>query len=217
VLQYDAPFNYSAINNYAVQRASGEFIALVNNDVEVINSNWLREMVSHACRQEIGCVGAKLHYTNGLVQHGGVIIGIGGMAGHSHKYFPWDHSGYFRRLISTQNLSAVTGACLVVRRSIYEAVGGLDEENLAVAFNDVDFCLKVQEKGFRNIWTPYARLFHHESISRGHDDTPEKKVRFQKEAEFMIKKWNPKENPDPYYSPHLTLKREDFSINILDD
>jgi GT2 family glycosyltransferase len=214
LLSYDKPFNYSAINNFAVTQTDAPLIALVNNDVEVINPSWLREMVSHAIRDDIGCVGAKLHYTNGQIQHGGVIIGVGWMAGHSHKLYPGTHYGYFGRLLATQNLSALTGACLVLKRSVYEKVGGLDADNLSVAFNDIDLCLKVQALGYRNLWSPYATLFHHESISRGHEDTPEKQMRFQREAEFMVNKWQPAQNPDRYYNPNLTLDREDFSINI---
>ncbi|HEA1146475.1 TPA: glycosyltransferase family 2 protein, partial [Escherichia coli] len=167
VLRYDHPFNYSAINNFGVRHAKGAIIGLVNNDIEVINPDWLTEMVSHCMRPEIGCVGAKLYYSNDTIQHGGVILGIGGVAGHSHKQYPRHHPGYFSRLLLTQNLSAVTAACLLIRKNIYEEVAGLDEENLHVAFNDVDFCLKVREAGYRNLWTPYAELYHYESISRG--------------------------------------------------
>lgn len=213
VLRYDAPFNYSAINNFAVEKTTSDIIALVNNDVEVIDPLWLREMVSHAVREDVGCVGAKLYYTNGQIQHGGVIMGIGGVAGHSHRFFDRKHPGYVSRLHATQNFSAVTGACLILRRSLYEAVGGLNSEHLAVAYNDVDLCLKVQAEGYRNVWTPYADLFHHESASRGYEDTPEKQARLRKEGEFMIGKWKIQDTPDPYYSPNLTLDREDFSIN----
>src|SRR5437867_1219482 len=171
-------------------------------------------MVSHVCRPEIGCVGAKLYYGNDTIQHAGVICGIGGVAGHSHKYFARKAPGYFSRLKLTQTLSAVTAACLLVRRKVYEEVGGLDEENLTIAFNDVDFCLKVRVAGYRNIWTPYAELYHHESISRGNEDTPEKQARFQEEVEFMKNKWGDKLAIDPYYSPNLTRDREDFSIGI---
>ena len=212
VLRYDHPFNYSAINNFGVSHAKGTIIGLINNDIEVINSEWLMEMVSHACRPEIGCVGAKLYYSDDTIQHAGVICGIGGVANHSHKNFPKNSPGYFCRLITTQNFSAVTAACLLVRKNIYDEVGGLDEKNLTVAFNDVDFCLKVRAAGYRNLWTPYAELYHHESISRGNEDTPEKNIRFQKEVKFMIKKWGVKLASDPYYSPHLTRDREDFSI-----
>jgi glycosyltransferase involved in cell wall biosynthesis len=213
VLRHPYPFNFSAINNRAVARAKGDIIGLLNNDIEVISPDWLTEMVSHAMRDDIGCVGAKLYYPDDRIQHAGVILGIGGVAGHSHKYFKGDEHGYFSRLKLIQNVSAVTAACLVVRKSIYDEVGGLDEENLAIAFNDVDFCLKVRERGYRNLWTPYAQLYHHESISRGAEDTPEKVQRFNSEAAFMIDKWNDKLRVDPCYSRNLTLEREDFSID----
>lgn len=213
VLRYDHPFNYSAINNFGVQHAAGEVVGLINNDVEVIASEWLTEMVSHAIRPDIGCVGAKLYYGNDTIQHAGVILGIGGVAGHSHKQAERDAHGYFSRLKIHQNLSAVTAACLLIKKSVYEQVDGLDEDNLRVAFNDVDFCLKVRESGYRNLWTPYAELYHHESISRGQEDTPEKLARFQKEIDFMKSKWGEILNTDPHYNPNLTLDREDFSIN----
>nr|MBU2747606.1 glycosyltransferase family 2 protein [Acidithiobacillus montserratensis] len=212
VIRYDHPFNYSAINNFGVQHAQGSLIGLVNNDVEVISPDWLTEMVRQVSRKEIGCVGAKLYYSNDTLQHGGVILGIGGVANHSHKHSKRDSPGYFARLIVTQNFSAVTAACLLVRREVYEQVEGLDEDNLKVAFNDVDFCLKVREAGYRNLWTPYAELYHHESISRGSEDTPEKQTRFRKEVEFMQSKWGDALKLDPYYSPNLTKDREDFSI-----
>lgn len=214
VIRYDHPFNYSAINNFGVTHSIGSVIGLVNNDVEVINPEWLMDMVSHACRSEIGCVGAKLYYSNDTIQHGGVIISLGGLAGHSHKNYARSNNGYFHRLVITQNLSAVTAACLIIRREIYEAVGGLEEEGLKVAFNDVDFCLKVREAGYRNLWTPYAELYHHESISRGYEDTPEKQTRFQMEVEFMKNKWRDVLKQDPYYSPNLAKDREDFSIGF---
>ena len=212
VLRYDHPFNYSAINNFGIKHASGEIVGLVNNDVEVINSDWLTEMVRHAIRPDIGCVGAKLYYSDGRIQHAGVILGIGGVAGHSHKYFPSSHHGYFSRLKLVQSLSAVTAACLVVRKDVYIEVGGLDELNLTVAFNDVDFCLKVREAGYRNLWTPYAELYHHESISRGVEDSIEKQQRFRMEVEVMKSRWAEQLNSDPYYSPNLTLEHEDFSM-----
>lgn len=214
VIRYDHPFNYSAINNFGVTCAQGSMIGLINNDIEVISPDWLSEMVSHASRQDIGCVGAKLYYSNDTLQHGGVILGIGGVANHSHKHTNRKSPGYFARLIVPQNLSAVTAACLLVRREVYEQVGGLDEENLKVAFNDVDFCLKVRDAGYRNLWTPYAELYHHESISRGSEDTPEKKKRFLKENEFMQKKWRKILTEDPYYNKNLTKVREDFSISM---
>jgi Predicted glycosyltransferases len=212
VYRYDYPFNYSAINNFGAGMAKGSIIGLVNNDIEVISANWLSEMVSHALRKEIGCVGAKLYYSDGRLQHCGVILGIGGVAGHSHKYFNGSAHGYFSRLRLTQSLSAVTAACLLVRKEVFEQVGGLDEQNLKIAFNDVDFCLKVREAGYRNIWTPYAELFHHESISRGAEDTPEKAARFEKEVLFMKNKWGTMLSEDKYYNRNLTNIHEDFSL-----
>ena len=212
VLRYDKPFNYSAINNFGVRHAKGTILGLINNDVEVISPEWLTEMVSHAIRPDIGCVGAKLYFGNNTIQHAGVILGIGGVAGHSHKYFNRADYGYFSRLCLTQSLSAVTAACLIVRKEIFEKVGGLDEENLTVAFNDVDFCLKVSEKGYRNLWSPYAELFHHESISRGSEDSPEKISRFNLEVSYMKKKWGKLLRIDPYYNKNLTLVHENFQL-----
>lgn len=212
VLQYNHPFNYSAINNFGVKYAKGSIVGLINNDIEVISPDWLNNMVGHVIRPEIGCVGAKLYYTDKTLQHGGVILGVGGVANHSHKNYPYGHPGYFARLACVQNLSAVTAACLLVRRDIFEEVKGLDEVNLKVAFNDIDFCLKVRELGYRNLWTPYAELYHHESVSRGAEDTPEKIKRFQQEVSFMERKWGSALVQDPYYSPNLTLQHEDFSL-----
>ena len=212
VVQYNHPFNFSAINNFGASQARGRVLGLLNNDVEVISPGWLTEMVSHAMRPKTGCVGAKLYYPDGRIQHAGVILGIGGVAGHSHKYFQKSSPGYFSRLFLTQNLSAVTGACLLVRRKVFDQVNGLDEENLAIAFNDVDFCLEVQQAGYRNLWTPYAELIHHESISRGGEDSTEKVERFNREIGYMKTKWNTVLTADPYYSPHLSLEKEDFSI-----
>ncbi|MEZ5479920.1 MAG: glycosyltransferase [Thiolinea sp.] len=212
IIPYDQPFNYSAINNYGVQHARGSVIGLINNDVEVISPGWLTEMTAHACRPEIGCVGAKLYYSNGQIQHAGVVLGLGDVAGHAHRFFARDAEGYHGRLKLAQNYSAVTGACLLVRREIYEQVGGLDAENLAVAYNDVDFCLRVREAGYRNLWTPYAELYHHESISRGKDDTPAKRVRYEQEVAYMKSRWGRELENDPYYNPNLSRKREDFSL-----
>ena len=210
IIDYNRPFNFSAINNYAAKQTKGDIIGLINNDIEVINNGWLTEMVSHCLRKPIGCVGAKLYYGNGRIQHAGVILGIGGVAGHAHKYFADAHPGYFSRLHILQNLSAVTGACLLVRKEIYEKVNGLTED-LKVAFNDVDFCLKVREAGYTNLWTPYAKLYHHESVSRGEENTPEKQKRFLREVRYMQQKWGNKLDKDPFYSPNLSLISEDFS------
>ena len=214
ILKYDYEFNYSAINNYAVANTESDIIGLVNNDIEVINSEWLTEMVSHALRSDIGCVGAKLYYPDESIQHAGIIMGLGGGAAHSHRHFPREHPGYIGRLKMVQNLSGVTGACLLVKRSTYNEVGGLDQENLKIAYNDVDFCLKVREAGYRNLWTPFAELYHYESVSRGYEDSPEKIARFKSETEFLRKKWGNKLLVDPYYNKNLTQVREDFSIGF---
>ena len=213
VLDYPAKFNYSAINNYAVsQCTTSDYVLLLNNDVEVINASWLGEMLALAQQDDVGCVGAKLYYSNGSIQHGGVILGIGGVAGHSHKYFSHDAHGYFSRLKLMQDISAVTAACLLVKRDTYLSVNGLDENNLTIAFNDVDFCLKVRETGLRNVWTPFAQLYHHESISRGAEDTPEKVARFNSEVDFMKATWGDKLISDPYYNINLTLQHENFGL-----
>ena len=212
ILSYEGEFNYSAINNFAVSQANGSVITLMNNDIEVIEKDWLREMAGHALRTEVGCVGAKLLYKNNMVQHAGVILGIGGVAGHAHKYFDAESAGYFSRLHLTQNMSAVTAACLTVEKSLYQQVGGLNESNLKVAFNDVDFCLRVRSLGLRNVWTPYALLYHHESVSRGHENTQEKQQRFKSEASYMQSQWGDLLESDPAYNRNLTLAREDFSL-----
>jgi glycosyltransferase involved in cell wall biosynthesis len=212
VLPYHHAFNFPAINNYGVRQAQGELVGLVNNDIEVITPEWLTEMVSHAVRPEIGCVGAKLNYDDDTIQHAGVVLGIGGVAGHSHKHFLRHADGYFSRLKVVQNLSAVTAACLVVRKALYVQVGGLEENGLSIAFNDVDFCLKLREAGYRNLWTPYAELYHHESKSRGTEDAPDKVERFNSECEFIKAKWGEVLRRDPCYNQNLTLEREDFSL-----
>ncbi len=214
IIPYHKAFNYSAINNFAVQEARGEIIGLINNDVEVISKHWLTEMVQHAVRPEIGAVGAKLYYDNDTIQHAGVILGIGGVAGHAHKYFKREEHGYFSRLKIVQNFSAVTGACLVVRKELYEVVGGLDETYLKVAFNDVDFCLKLLVFGYRNIWTPYVELYHHESITRGLEDSEEKVNRFNSEVNYMKNKWKEYLKKDTYYNLNLTHRSESFGLDI---
>jgi GT2 family glycosyltransferase len=212
VLHYPHTFNYSAINNFATKQAKGSLIALLNNDTEIIHPDWLTEMVIHACRLEIGCVGAKLIYPDGSIQHGGVILGIYGTASHAHKHFPNEHTGYFNRLITVHNVSAVTAACLVMRKDVFNQVGGFDEVNLKVAYNDVDLCLKVLEQGYRNLWTPYAELIHHESKSRGKKRSWWQRRKLNKEGLFLKKKWGDLLLNDPAYNPNLTLNREDFSL-----
>jgi len=212
IFRDERPFNYSALNNAAVQQAGGEYICLINNDIEVISPEWLEEMMGLAIQPGVGAVGACLWYPNDTLQHGGCITGLGGVAGHSHKHLPRGDFGYFRRVQLIQTMSAVTGACLVVKKNIYQEVGGLDETNLKVAFNDIDFCLRVREAGYRNIWTPFAELYHHESATRGFENTPEKKERFAQEMQYMKKRWGISLLNDPAYSPNLTLDHEDFSL-----
>jgi len=211
VIRDARPFNYSMLNNAAVKQARGALIGLINNDIEVITPEWLGEMVSLAMQPGVGVVGARLWYPDNCLQHGGVILGLGGLAGHSHKCLPKGELGYVARASVIQGLSAVTAACLVVRKEIFDQVGGL-EEKLKVAYNDVDFCIKVREAGYQNVWTPYAELYHHESATRGYEDTPEKKLRFSKETAFMKQRWGELLMNDPAYSPNLTLDREDFSL-----
>lgn len=211
VLQYDAPFNYSAINNFGVRHAEGEIIGLINNDIEIVDGGWLSEMASHALREGVGAVGAMLYYPDDTIQHAGVITGLHGIAGHVSVGKRRGDPGYIGRGMLVQNLSAVTAACLVVRRSVYAEVGGLDE-GLKVAFNDIDFCLRVQQLGYRNVWTPYAWAYHHESASRGAEDTPEKVARFMDEVKFMERRWGERLQNDPAYSPNLTLTGYPFVL-----
>ncbi len=212
VLRDDRPFNFAALNNAAAATARGDLLCLMNDDIEILEPGWLTEMVSLAVRPEIGCVGSKLLYPSGTLQHGGVVLGIGGVAGHAFKHAPAGDPGRFWHLGLRRTVSAVTAACLVVRASVYAEVGGLDAEHLAVAFNDVDFCLKVREAGYRNVWTPFATLKHHESLSRGAETTPEKQARFTREVETMRRRWGAALDSDPFYSPNLTLEREDQSL-----
>ncbi|MGF6113680.1 glycosyltransferase [Pseudomonas frederiksbergensis] len=211
VLRDDGPFNYSALNNGAARVANGSLIGLVNNDIEIITPEWLDEMVSIALQPNVGAVGARLWYPDDRLQHGGVIVGVGGVAGHSHKYLPKGDYGYFCRAGLIQEFSAVTAACLIIKKSIFDQVDGLDEENLKIAFNDVDFCLRVQEAGYINVWTPFAEMYHHESATRGQEDTPEKQQRFMKEITYVQARW-PNIQKDYAYNPNLTLDHEDFGL-----
>jgi GT2 family glycosyltransferase/SAM-dependent methyltransferase/flagellar biosynthesis chaperone FliJ len=217
ILHYDKPFNFSAINNFAVAHVNSAYILFLNNDTEVISGDWLSAMVEHAQRENVGAVGAKLIYPNNTVQHAGVILGIIGnppIGGHSHRYFPGQHGGYCGRATIIQNISAVTAACLLMRKEIFERVGGF-EEKLAIAFNDVDLCLKIRQEGYVIVFTPYAQLYHHESLSRGYEDTPDKKRRFIEEVQFVREKWGDViDKGDPYYNPNLTRDKEDFSIKL---
>ena len=211
IVRQDTPFNFSSLVNAGVQRAQGDIVCLMNNDITVVTHDWLEELVSFAVQPGIGCVGGRLWYPDYTLQHGGVILGTGGVAGHAHKYLDRASAGYFGRAKLHQSLSAVTGALLMVRRSVFEAVDGFDE-TLRVAFNDVDFCIRVREAGYRNIWTPFAEFIHHESKSRGADDVPEKRVRFMLEVFSMRSRWARELDDDPAYSPNLTQVYEDFSL-----
>lgn len=212
IVRYTGPFNFSAINNLGVRSARHEILCLLNNDIEIIHRDWLREMVSHAVRPEVGAVGAKLYYPNDTIQHAGTILGLGGGADHAFRNFDRIDPGYCNRLTLTQNLSAVTAACMVLRRQVYNEVGGLDEVNLPVAFNDVDLCLRIRKHGYRVVWTPFAELYHHESISRGSDYAPEKIDRFMREVAYFKRRWASVIAHDPYYNSNLTVERHDFTL-----
>ncbi|GHS88648.1 hypothetical protein AGMMS49957_10530 [Synergistales bacterium] len=212
ILRDDRPFNYSMLNNTAVEVCGGEIVCLLNNDIEVITPDWLSEMVSHAIRPGIGAVGARLWYPNNTLQHGGVILGIGGIAIHVHHAIIRDNPGYFGRAWLIQNLSAVTGACLMIKKSIYQEAGGLDEKNLPVAYNDIDFCIRVRDAGYRNLWTPFAELYHYESATRGYETTPEKQERFRKETEYVKKIYGDTLTRDPAYNPNLSLSSDPFTL-----
>lgn len=211
VIHWPHPFNYSAINNFGAGHARGEVIGLLNNDIEVITPDWLTEMVGHALRPEIGVVGAMLYYPDDTIQHGGVVLGIGGVAGHVYTGAPRGYPGHKHRAGLAQTLSAVTAACALMRTSVFHEVGGLDE-GLRVAFNDIDLCLRIREKGYRNLWTPFAELYHYESATRGYENTPEKIERFKREESFMQDRWKDALDADPYYNPNFTLNGTPFTF-----
>lgn len=212
ILEWDHPFNYSAINNYGAKEVSGDYILLLNNDTEVIAPEWIEEMLMYAQRKDVGAVGAKLYYYDDTIQHGGVGIGLLTLAGHLHRGFDRRHPGYMGRLSYAQDLSAVTAACVMIRRDVWEEVGGLDE-SFQVAFNDIDLCMRIRKAGYLIVWTPYAELYHYESKSRGLEDTPEKRARFVGEVTRFQQRWAKElAAGDPYYNPNFRLDREDFSI-----
>jgi GT2 family glycosyltransferase len=213
LIPYDVPFNFSRINNYAAEQASGEYLLFLNNDTEVVTEDWIEAMLEQAQRPSIGAVGAKLLYPDNTVQHAGVIVGLGGVAGHSHKYFGTDEPGYFYTLQTVNNFSAVTAACCMIRRDVFEEVGGFDE-GLAIAFNDVDLCLRIRAAGYRIVYLPHVVLYHHESKSRGHEDTPEKLARFLREQQVMHERWKSDTLPDPYYNVNLIRDAENYEIGI---
>ncbi len=206
VCSLDIPFNYSTLNNFAVSHATGDYYLLLNNDIEIITPNWLEEMLMYAQRNDVGAVGAKLYYSDDTVQHAGVILGVGGFACHAFSRFGRSEVGYMGRAGFAQNLSAVTAACMMVKASVWHEVGGL-EESFKVALNDIDLCLKIRKAGYLIVWTPYAEAYHYESKTRGFEDTPEKKARFQEEVERFQTKWQKElEKGDPYYSPNFSLE-----------
>lgn len=213
VLRYDQPFNYPAINNFAVRHARGKVLCLLNDDTEIITPEWLEEMLGLLHQKDVGVVGAKLLYPDGTVQHGGDLVGVGGVASHAHAFLRRDDPGYQGRALLAQDMSAVTGACLMVWKSLYETLAGLDERHLPVAFNDVDFCLRVREAGYRVVWTPHAELYHRESVSRGKDRSAEKARRNRREVAYMRKRWKHALRHDPFYNPNLSQERPDFSLS----
>ncbi len=212
VVTWQDKFNYSAINNFGFKEANGDYVVLLNNDVEIITPSWIEEMLMFAQRKDVGAVGSMLYYPDDTIQHAGVILGIGGVAGHSHKYFPRNDYGYMSRATIAQNLTAVTFACVMMRSDVYREVNGLDEA-FEVAFNDVDMCMRIRKAGYLIVFTPYCELYHYESKSRGQEDTPEKVRRFNSEVERFQKRWGKElADGDPYYNPNLTLTHEDFSF-----
>lgn len=212
VLYYKEDFNYSRINNFGAKEANGEYVLLLNNDTEMIEPDSIKEMLDVCMRPDVGIVGAKLIFEDNTIQHAGVIIGFGGVAGHAFIGQDRDDNGYFSRIISVQDLSAVTAACLMVRRSVFDEVEGLNEE-FKVAFNDIDFCLKVRKAGYLVVYNPYAQFYHYESKSRGQEDSADKVARFQQEIGLFGERWGELlEHGDPYYNPNLTLDKADFSL-----
>jgi glycosyltransferase involved in cell wall biosynthesis len=207
-----SPFNYSRLNNRAAAEARGEVLVFLNNDTEIDDPGWLTEMSSHAVRSEVGAVGARLWYPDGTLQHGGVILGLGGVAGHAFPHIPRGHPGYFNRAMLQQNCSAVTGACMAMRKSVFEELGGFDEENLGVSFNDIDLCLRLTQHGYRIVWTPYVNLIHHESASRGHQRTRGEQVEFERAVDYMQTTWGAELMHDPFYNPNLSLNPPGFEI-----
>lgn len=212
VLRDQGTFNYSRLNNLAAAQARGEILLFLNNDTEVENRAWLTEMVSHAARAEVGAVGARLWYADGTLQHGGVVLGIGGLAGHAFPRIPRGHPGYYDRAFLQQNCSAVTGACMAMRKQVFQEFDGFDEQHLAVNFSDIDLCLRLRANGYEVIWTPYANLVHHESASRGQIRTEEEQTQFLQEASHMRQVWGAELINDPFYNPNLSLTPPGFTI-----
>ncbi|HEY2712463.1 MAG TPA: glycosyltransferase [Chthoniobacterales bacterium] len=212
VVRDEGDFNFSRLTNAGAAAAGGEILLFLNNDIEAVESDWLREMVSHAVRPQVGAVGARLWYPNDTLQHAGVILGLGGVAGHVFANQRRGRGGYFSRALLQQNVSAVTGACLAVRKELFDSLGGMNEIDLPVSFNDIDFCLRLLAAGFPNVWTPYANLIHHESASRGHQPTRAEQEQFVSEATYMQLKWGAELLHDPYYNPNLSLNLPGFEL-----
>ena len=206
IVRSPGPFNFSRINNDAAREARGDVLLFLNNDVTVIDRAWLKEMIVHAVRPGIGAVGARLLYPDDTIQHAGVVLGIGGVAGHFHCRASCHDPGYFGRLILTQETSCVTAACVAVPKAVFARVGGFDEENLAVAFNDVDLCIRIREAGYRIIWTPHAELYHAESKTRGSDLSAAKIDRFHREGRYVQRRWARQIAEDPFFNPNLSLE-----------
>ena len=215
VVRWEREFNYSAINNFGVQHAKGEYLLFMNNDIELIAKNFVEEMLGFVQREDVGIAGARLLYEDDTIQHAGVVIGFGGIAGHTFIGLHKSENSYFNRAMCAQDYSAVTAACMMSKRSVFDAVGGFTEE-LAVAFNDIDYCMKVRKLGKLVVYAPYAVLHHYESKSRGLEDTPEKVERFNREIATFAKRW-PEilRDGDPYYNPNLTLRKSNFALRDL--
>jgi len=214
VIDYKHRFNYSAINNYAVKQTKGDVLVFLNNDIEVISPDWLHEMVSHAVRKNIGAVGALLYYRNNTIQHAGIILGMGGVAGHAYLNKNKEELEKIPGALAVRNYSAVTGACMAIARNKFLEVGGFNKKHLPIAFNDIDLCLRLLNKGYRNLWTPYAELYHLESASRGFEDTSIKKVRFHFEEDYMRRIWNQTLLRDNAFNPNLSLVKHDYSLSF---
>ncbi|WP_048707982.1 glycosyltransferase family 2 protein [Microvirga massiliensis] len=212
VLRYDKPYSFAALNNWAVSQTTAPLVAFVNNDIEVITASWLSEMVARALRPDVGAVGAKLYYPNGTIQHAGIIVGIGGLAGHPHLGLSRNEPGYFGRAACAQSLSAVTAACMVIRRDVFLAVGGFNERDFAIAFNDVDLGLRLNQAGYSVVWTPHAELFHHESASLGPPTDKRRSRQFEEECANLRRRWIDVSSNDPFYNPNLTLSGGDWSL-----
>ena len=213
VVRIDMPFNFSKINNLAVQESKGEYLLFLNNDITVITKGWMKRMVSYAQQQHVGAVGAKLYYPDNTIQHAGVLLGMGGVAGHGHVGYPRGDYGYFGKLVTTNNYSSVTAACMMVKREDFDRVNGF-EEKLTVAFNDVDFCLKLYEAGKYNVWLHNVELYHYESKSRGAEDTYSKYKRFNSEIKYMKDHWLKYIKNDPYYNRNLTRVDGNYAICV---